>query len=150
MKQKLIFLATGLFFNTSLANLELITWQGTYYQAIPVKTGITKKYCNEHTPGTFIHTIKSAFAHPLITDKGIKLSDPVFNVDKIDGIYLIHGSFLATGESKDIPWQDHIDYFFYKFTEAGITKGVWYTNECKGLYKGIAIGNKNPQHIQQS
>ncbi|MEQ1790619.1 MAG: hypothetical protein ABL857_09275 [Rickettsiales bacterium] len=145
MKHKLTFLFALLFPSISLANLDLITWKGIYYQAVPNKKGITENYCKKHTPGIFIHVVKDALAHPIITDKGIKLDHASFNMDKVDRIYLIHGDLLATGKSEGVQWQDHIYYYLYKFTEAGVTKGIWYSNECKGLYKGIVINDKNPR-----
>lgn len=111
-----------------------------YYQSIPIKKGITHEYCQAHTPGTFIHSIKHGFA---VTDKGIRVTDSTFNMDKVDGVYLIYGEFVANGTWKNKPWRDEIHYYVYKFTEAGITKGIWYSKECKGLYKGIAIKNQN-------
>ncbi|HSW70040.1 MAG TPA: hypothetical protein VLI69_07835 [Gammaproteobacteria bacterium] len=120
----------------SYANLELITWKGTYYQARPIKKGVSLKYCKEHTIGTFIHTIKD---RNIITDKHILLSDPHFNIDKINNIYLIYGDLLAISNSKKSVWRDRIHYFLCKFNENGITEGVWYTDKCKGLYMGIAI-----------
>ncbi len=127
----------------AIAKLDLITWKGTYYQAVPIKKGITKKYCEAHSPGSFIHIVKNAPINSFMTDRKIKLTSVSFNVDKIDDIYLIHGSMIAKGKSNGIPWQDLIHYYLYKWSEAGITKGVWYTNECKGLYKGIALKNNN-------
>jgi hypothetical protein len=143
MKHKFVFLFATLFSCMAFANLNLITWKGIYYQAAPNRVGITKKYCENHTPGTFVHVVKDALLHPIITDKGIKLDHASFNIDNVDGVYLIRGDLLATGKSTGVQWQDHIYYYLYKFTEAGITKGIWYTNDCKGLYKGFAIKNTN-------
>ncbi|HHT0593194.1 TPA: hypothetical protein ACTXXA_002697 [Legionella anisa] len=125
------------------ANLDLITWKGIYYQAVPNKKGVTKKYCNEHNPGTFIHTIKDGIDKPLITNKGIKLKQVSFKSDKVDRIYLIHGSLIASGRTAKNSWHDQIHYFLYKYSEAGITKGIWYSKQCKGLYKGIVLNNMN-------
>ncbi|MEO8400350.1 MAG: hypothetical protein ABI597_00965 [Gammaproteobacteria bacterium] len=140
MRLKRICLTILLFPSVTWANLDLITWKGIYYQAVPIKKEVTQDYCNAHTPGTFIHTIKDTFA---LTNKGIKLDHTNFNIDKVDNIYLIHGDFVASGQLGNKPWHDHIFYNLYKLSEAGTTKGVWYTSECKGLYKGIAIRNKN-------
>lgn len=141
-KELIIFLLTILFSCPSYANLDLTTWKGTYYHSIPNRIGISKSYCKEHTPGTFIHTVKDALIHPIITDKGIKLDHASFHIDKVEGVYLIHGLFLATGKSKGVQWKEYIYYYLYKFSEMGITKGIWYTNNCKGLYKGIVINKK--------
>ncbi|AWN73595.1 hypothetical protein LEAN103870_18650 [Legionella anisa] len=133
-----------LFFPSILfANLDLITWKGIYYQAVPNKKGVTRKYCNEHNPGTFIHTIKDGIDKPLITNKGIKLKQISFESNKVDRIYLIHGSLIASGTTAKNSWQDQIHYFLYKYSEAGITKGIWYSKQCKGLYKGIVLNNMN-------
>jgi hypothetical protein len=140
MKQKLYLLCLILFPCISWANLDLITWKGTYYQAKPIKKGITLAYCKEHTIGNFIHTIKDS---NIKTDKNILLTDSHFNIDKVNNIYLIHGDFLATSKANKSAWQDRIYYFLYKFSENGITKGIWYTDKCKGLYKGIAIKDAN-------
>lgn len=124
----------------SFANLDLITWKGIYYQAIPNKKNISMEYCKAHTPGTFIHTVKDTVAY---TNKGIKLDNPTFHMQKKQGIYLIHGDIWASGKTKNVPWHDHIYYYAYKLSEAGITQGVWSSNECKGRYIGFALYNKN-------
>lgn len=136
---KLILLLIAVYPCIVLANLDQITWRGTYYQGIPIKKGISKQFCIDHTPGTFIHTVKSALTNSIITDKNIKLFHPSFKVEKVDNVYLIYGHYHAQGKSSKIIWEDLIHYYLYKFSEAGITKGIWYTNECKGLYEGIAI-----------
>lgn len=130
-----------IFPHLSFADLGLITWKGIYYQAVPNKKGITQEYCEEHSMGTCIHTIKDEFD---MTTTGVKLDHSNFNIDKVNGVYLIYGDFLATKKSKNINWQDHIYYYAYKFSEAGVTRGIWYSNACKGLYEGIAIRNNNP------
>ena len=58
MKQKLVLTFFILMPYISWADLDLITWKGIYYQAKPIKKGISLKYCKEHTIGSFIHTIK--------------------------------------------------------------------------------------------
>ncbi len=143
MKYALVFLYTLFFSNASLANLDLITWKGIYYKAVPHKKGVTKKYCKEHSPGTFIHTIKDGIARPIITNKGINLKQISFNMDKVDGIYLINGSLIASGKTAKTAWHDRIDYFLYKYSEAGITQGVWYSDQCKGFYKGLVLNDRN-------
>ena len=142
MKFKLISICILLVPNLLFANAESITWKGTYYNGVPIKKGVTKEYCSEHTPGTFIHVVKDALKHPLVTNKRIILDHATFNSDKVDSIYLLHGQLRAMKKSNKVKWQDKIDYFLYKHDEAGITKGVWYSSECKGLYKGIVI-NQN-------
>lgn len=121
------------------ANFSTVTWKGIYYQAIPNQPGVSANYCIQHSPGSFIHTVKGGLAHPLITNKGIKLDHPQFHLKKENGIYLIHGSFVATGKTNNQVWKDHIHYYLYKLTDLGVTRGVWSTNKCKGLYKGIVI-----------
>ena len=126
------------------AKLDLITWKGTYYQAMPNKKGISQQYCEEHTPGSFVHVVKDALARPVFTDRGIKLDRATFKLNHVRGVYLITGDFWATGQSNHVTWQDHIYYHLYKLTESGETRGVWSTNECKGLYVGVVVRNKNP------
>ena len=93
-----------------------------------------------HCPGTFTHIVKNAFSErPIYTDKGIKLANPKFNVDKVDGIYLIHGSFIASSQQKINPWQETIHYFLFKKSEYGVTRGIWYTKYCRGQYRGKRI-----------
>src|SRR5258706_13226886 len=125
MRKIVTFLFLVLYSCLVFANLNLITWKGTYYDGIPNKKGITRTYCKEHTPGTFIHVVKDVLAHPIITDKNVKFSHSTFNIDKVGGIYLMHGDILATGNLKGVPWHEHIHYYIYKFSEAGITRGVW-------------------------
>jgi len=124
----------------AFANLDLITWKGTYYHAVPINKHVSLEYCKEHTPGSFIHTVQSQFA---VTDKNIRLDHSVFHIDKVGNVFLIYGDITATGNTRDKPWHDRLHYYAYKFTEAGVTEGIWYSDKCKGLYKGIAIKNEN-------
>lgn len=140
LKQKMLTLLALLAPCICQANLDLITWKGTYYQAKPIQKNISLAYCEEHTPGSFIHTIKDS---SVVTDKNILLSHTHFKMDKVNNVYLMHGDFLATAKTGQKTWQDHIYYFVYKFTESGVTEGIWYTGQCKGLYKGIAIKDAN-------
>jgi hypothetical protein len=87
----------------------------------------------------FTHIVKEALEHPIYTDKGIKLANAKFNVEKTDNIYLIHGSFLASGQDRDKLWQEKIHYFLFKKSEYGLTQGIWYTKYCKGLYRGSRV-----------
>jgi hypothetical protein len=141
MKSKYVLIG-WLFSQGVLANMDSLTWKGTYYHAKPIKPGISKQYCKEHTPGTFIHNVKEALEHSTLTDRGIKLDQATFNMDKVGKTYLIHGEITANGKTQKAEWHDRIHYFFYKYREAGTTRGVWYTNECKGLYKGIVISHR--------
>lgn len=54
-------------------------------------------------------------------------------------MYLIHGSFSSSGKQKNKPWEETIHYFLFKKSEYGLTQGVWYTNNCKGQYKGVRL-----------
>jgi len=125
-----------------LGGANSVVWKGQYYNSIPIKKGISKSYCEMHCPGTFTHVVNEALEHPIYTDKGIKLANATFNVDKVDNLYLIHGSFLVSGKNRDKrdkPWQETIHYFLFKKSEYGLTQGIWYTNSCKGLYRGSRI-----------
>lgn len=114
-------------------------WKGEYYQPMPINKVVSKQYCEAHSPGTFTHVVKEALNHPIYTDKGIKLSKAQFMVDKVDNIYLIHGSFLVSGQGKKGTWNEKLHYFLFKKTEYGTTQGVWYTSDCKGLYRGQLV-----------
>lgn len=129
--------------SVSFANLDLITWKGIFYNAQPIKPGITKSYCEEHTPGEVIHTTKQTRNGAVMTNKGIKLDRITLTIDKVDNIYLLHGELDATYSKNNKYWKDHIYYYHYKYSEAGTGKGVWYSPECKGNYLGIAIKNDN-------
>ena len=122
------------------ANINENTWRGTYYGAQPLKKTISPIYCETRTPGSFIHTVKNALTHSIITDHNIKLDRATFHENKINSVYLIHGDLWASKNS----WQEHIYYFLYKFSENGITRGIWYTDDCQGLYRGLAISKKRP------
>lgn len=138
--KKLIFLILFLP-SISFANLNLITWKGTYYHATPINKLTSLDYCTEHTPGSFIHTIQDK---SVVTDKDIKLDQPTFHIDKVGKVFLIYGDITATGETNDKQqWHDRLHYYAYKFTEAGVTKGIWYSDKCKGLYRGIVVKNEN-------
>lgn len=129
------FLFLLLFPSICFANIDDITWRGTYYAAKPLKKNISLAYCQAHTPGSFIHTINQALTQPIITDRNIKLTRATFHEDKMNDMYLIHGDLFASQKT----WQEHIYYFLYKFSEAGITRGIWFTNDCRGLYHGMII-----------
>jgi hypothetical protein len=46
----------------------------------------------------------------------------------------IHSSFLILTiriRQVDIQRQDHICYYLYKFSEACVTKGIWYSKESQ-------------------
>ncbi len=135
----------------ALASPDLITWKGTYYNAIPNKTNISQEYCNEHTIGTFIHTVKDALNHPIITDRNIVLNFVTFNTQMVGGVYFMHGDVWAAGKSKNIEWRDHIYYHVYKLTETGITKGFWSTDECKGFYVGwVILANRHWHYFENT
>ncbi len=131
----------------TFANLDLITWKGTYFNAIPNQKGVSQAYCKEHTPGSFIHVVKDALAHPVYTDKGIKLDRATFHIQNTHGFYLMHGDFWATGKTNNVEWQDHIYYFLSKLTEAGEGRGVWSSGKCKGFYIGVAVKNNNIKQV---
>ena len=126
------------------ANSNFITWKGVYYHAISNQSGDSSNFCNQHVPGAFIHTIESALSRPIITDKGIKLDHARFHVKKENGVYLIEGSFIATGITNNHEWKDKINYHLYKLTELGETRGVWTSNKCKGLYRGTVVNKTLP------
>jgi len=136
MKQEIVFLFLILLPCIADANLDAMTWKGTYYQEKPIKKNVSLQYCKNHALGSFIHTVKDS---KIITDKNILLTDSHFNIDKVNNIYLIHGDFLATSKLIQPTWQERIYYFLYKWSENGVTEGIWYTDKCKGLYKGVAI-----------
>ncbi|RDI48688.1 hypothetical protein [Aquicella lusitana] len=127
---------------TAFCDYRSVTWKGTYYQTIPNKKNVTQGYCNEHLPGTFIHTVSRALAHPMKTDRGIKLSNASFHLRKQQGIYFIDGDFWASKATVGKKWQDHIYYRLYKLTEYGETRGVWFSRECKGLYVGKVLDTR--------
>lgn len=139
MKKALVLMM--LYSQCILANPNTILWQGEYYAAVPIKKEITPHYCDSHSPGTFTHRVNDALAHPLYTDKKIKLAHAQFKVDKVDGIYLIHGSFLASGKYNKQSWQETIHYFLFKRSPSGVTQGIWYTPYCKGLYRGRPVNS---------
>jgi hypothetical protein len=147
MRQKFIFLTAFILFNT-LSNgycehFASVTWQGNYFHAIPNKPGVSKEYCKQHSPGIFIHTVNNALAHPIITENGIKLNQAKFHIKKENGVFLIQGSFQATGQTNNQKWEDTIHYYLYKLTDLGITRGVWSSKQCKGLYVGKVLENKS-------
>lgn len=117
-----------------------VTWKGNYFHSIPNKPGISKDYCKQHSPGIFIHTVNDALTRPIITNKGVKLDHAQFHQKKENGVYLIQGSFLATGKNNNRQWSDTIHYYLYKLSDLGVTRGVWSSNECKGLYIGKVEG----------
>ena len=127
--------------NYVFSDANSVIWRGEYYSALPIKKEISQRFCEAHSPGVFTHRVKEALNHPIFTNKGIKLANAKYTVDKVDGIYLIHGSFLASGKQKNKPWQETIHYFLFKKNEYGLTQGVWYTHSCKGLYRGTLVKN---------
>lgn len=139
MKFRLYTLIAMLLPCVAFANLDSITWKGTYYHATPIKHGITKKYCQDHTPGSFVHTVKSALTKPIMTDNGIMLDQTTFNVEKIGRLHLMYGRVVASGKIDNLAWHERINYVLYKSSEAGETKGIWYSANCKGLYRGVAL-----------
>lgn len=116
-----------------------VAWKGTYYQAVPRKKNISQKYCEEHTPGSFIHSVKNVLNNGIKTDKGIILDHASFHEQQERGLYFINGDFIAHGKTNNLKWEEHIYYYFYKLDQFGVTRGVWSTPECKGLYTGIVI-----------
>lgn len=141
--KKLILLTTVFFSSYPLSgyceNFASVTWKGNYFNSIPNKPGISNDYCKSHSPGVFIHTVNSALNHPIITKSGVKLDHAEFHQRKENGVYLIQGSFLATGQINNRRWKDTIHYYLYKLSDLGTTRGVWSSNECKGLYVGKVL-----------
>lgn len=121
--------------------MDQTTWQGTYYQAVPAQRYVNQNYCDEHTPGRFIHTVNGALTYPIITNRGIILDQATFHVRAIDDFYFMQGELRARGISRGKVWEDRIHYYLFKRGQRGVTKGMWSTNECKGLYRGIALKN---------
>lgn len=112
-------------------------WQGYYQIAKPIQQTTKASFCNAHTPGIFIHTVKGMISNPVKTNKGITLSNAVFNQDHVGKVYLIYGELTATGPNNR--WHDNIHYVLYKFSKNGLTRGVWYTDKCKGTYIGAMV-----------
>ncbi|KTC98791.1 hypothetical protein Lgee_1480 [Legionella geestiana] len=124
----------------SLAETVGVIWEGTWYRAMPNRKGITKAYCEAHAPGTFRHVLQEdGGARPIITSNGVRISHTALSVDEAGGIYLVHGKLVASGTSGRTRWRDSIDFYLYKLTEQGITRGVWSTPECKGLYRAVVV-----------
>ncbi len=121
------------------ANYSTVTWKGTYYDAIPNQAGVSKEYCKRHVPGAFIHVVNQVLTQPIITDKGIILDQAEFAIKKVNGVYLINGSFRSRGKMNNQQWEEHIQYYLYKLTEYGMTQGVWSSKDCKGLYVGKVV-----------
>jgi hypothetical protein len=121
------------------AHFASVTWKGNYFNSIPNKKEISGEYCKQHSPGVFIHTVNNALTHPIITKNDVKLDQATFQQKKENGIYIIQGSFRATGHTNNHKWEDTIHYYLYKLTDLGITRGVWSSNRCKGYYIGKVI-----------
>lgn len=138
MRLLFLFIFT-IFTINSYANLNAITWKGVYYNPLPNQKNITQAYCDAHNPGILIHVVKKPYSRTLITDKHIKLDRSTFHIKKKNGIYFIYGDFYAHKNH----WQDHIYYRVYKLTEAGVTRGFWYSDKCKGFYLGTVVKNNN-------
>lgn len=142
-KSKYIFILFCFLPKFAFANLDLITWKGIYYDPIPNQKNISQAFCEAHNPGSFIHVVKDALAHPVYTDRGIKLDRAKFYMEQKHGVYLIHGDFWASGKSNGKSWQDHIYFYLTKLSEAGIGHGVWSSDKCKGYYLGVAVKDNN-------
>lgn len=121
------------------ANFATVTWKGTYYEAIPNRPGVDKEYCKQHTPGGFVHVVNQALTQPITTDNGIILDQAKFAIKKLNGVYLINGSFRSRGRMNNQKWEERIHYYLYKLTEFGLTQGVWSSKACKGLYRGKVV-----------
>jgi hypothetical protein len=52
-----------------LSDANSVMWKGEYYNALPIKKGISKHYCEAHTPGIFTHKAKEVLHHPIYTNK---------------------------------------------------------------------------------
>lgn len=146
IRRRIFFVSLFIFIfypNVSSANLSLITWRGEYYQSIPNKKNVSLAYCQAHAPGIFIHRVPADLTRPIITNKGILLERATFSMTVQQGVYFMQGDVWASGTTNHVKWQDHIVYHVYKLTEAGVTRGIWSSPECKGLYLGMAIKNNN-------
>ena len=133
----------------SLAETVGVIWEGTWYRAMPNRPGITKAYCEAHAPGTFRHVLhQDDNARPIVTSNGIRISNAAVSVDEAGGIYLVHGKLVANGISGRTRWRDRIDFYLYKLTAQGITRGVWSTPECKGLYRAVVVEDTPAQTTQ--
>ncbi len=145
MKQKLLMtiIILNLYSQLSFATIETAVWKGTYYQGIPNESNISPEYCQDHTPGTFVHSVKNMLDQGVETDKKIKLDQGTFQEKKNLGLYFVTGELRSRGKTGNAEWEDHIHYYFYKLTEYGVTQGVWSTGKCKGLYTGVLITDKN-------
>lgn len=119
----------------------------TIVQLISYQDGLFLGYCIEKLlslktfynadlriePNTIVRkTISSVFGLGYVS----LLSD---NKSDLENDYLEIRTGEKTGEIYKIIEQDA-----FKLTEAGITRGVWSSNDCKGFYVGYAIDNKNP------
>lgn len=124
-----------------------VTWLGRYYQAVPAQRYVNQTYCDEHTPGRFIHTVKGALAYPVITNRGIILDQATYRVKAINDFYFMQGEFRARGMSRGKAWEDRIHYYVFKRGRRGVTQGMWSTNECKGLYRGVVLNRPDFQPI---
>ena len=113
-------------------------WKVTYYNAIPNKSGITKKYCKQHTIGTFIGTVSSELKNGIISSNNIALNHFTFHSITQQGIYFLNGQFDAYTDN----WHDHIYYAAYKLSTNGETQGVWHSDACKGFFKGRLLSTK--------
>jgi len=120
-------------------DIHFYVWKSTYYSAIPNQKNISRSYCRQHEPGTFIGIVDDQLAGGAMTNRQIKLNNFTFHQQIKNGIYFMQGSLHARGITDGKEWDDEINYYVYKLTEDGITRGVWNSQKCKGLYLGQVI-----------
>ena len=111
-------------------------WKSTYYGTVPRQKEISVTYCQQHEPGTFEGIVKDQLTHGAITNRHIQLTQFTFKQHIQNGIYFMQGTLLASGVTGGKRWHDPIKYYVYKLTEDGVTRGVWSSEKCKGLYVG--------------
>ena len=115
-------------------------WKSTYYQSIPNQQGVSQSYCRQHEPGTFKGVVKEQLLHGAMTNHHIMLDHFTFEEQIKYGMYFMQGTVIAHGKTESGKnWQDLIHYYVYKLTKNGVTRGVWSSQTCKGLYIGKVI-----------
>ncbi len=135
----LLLFSLCIFSTTIMAQNSKIIWKASYYNPTPNKENISQQYCNIHNPGTFIGSVNKQLLNGAITSKKIKLKHFTFHQQIVKGIYLMHGSVIASSLKKDSHWTDHIHYYIYKLTPHGRTQGIWTSGDCKGLFIGEVL-----------
>lgn len=122
----------------NIANAAQI-WKSTYYGAIPNKPGISPHYCQQREPGTFIGNVDHELKWGVMTNRHIFLNHFTFHVKIKNGIYFIRGHLIAEHKTHQHFWRSTIHYIVYKLTMNGVTRGVWFSRDCKGFYVGRTV-----------